>query len=82
MKRLLKWIAIPFIRRTRFVAGDCLVCGNDARFNGHTMRPYRYCSLECASYDGALIDPKKSWVLFGAVMEPKRHYEADMNGDE
>ena len=82
MKRLWRWITIPFIRHYRHTVGACLVCGNDAGFNGYTMRRYRYCSLECAAYDGALNDPKKSWVLFGTIMEPKRHYEADMNGDE
>ncbi|MGV0949277.1 MAG: hypothetical protein ACOYB3_01300 [Azonexus sp.] len=66
-------VRIPFIRLWRWCWGGCLPCG---RMMG---RGYRYCSLECAGYDGALRNPKKSWVLFGTLIEPKRHYESDMN---
>lgn len=76
---------IPFKRAWRWFGHRCVVCGRDcsslAGFitAGHH---YRYCSMECAAYDGALKEPKKSWVLFGTVKEPKRHFEADMKGDE
>lgn len=64
-------VRIPFVRAARWCWGECLVCGR-------TVGRYRYCSLECSAYDGSLRDPKKSWVLFGTLKEPKRHYEADM----
>lgn len=78
MRRLWRWITIPFIRHYRHTCMDCLVCGRYVGFSGHTTRQYRYCSLECAAYDGALKEPRKSWVLFGTIKEPKRHHEHDM----
>lgn len=64
----------PFIRLGRFVRGGCLVCSRKIGY-GY----YRYCSIECCAYDGALKDPKKSWVLFGTVHDhPKPHYESAM----
>lgn len=62
-------VANPIIRATRWLRKGCLVCG---RFtNG-----WRYCSLECAAYDGCLKDERKSRILFGTVMSIKKHHES------
>jgi hypothetical protein len=57
---------------------QCIVCGRAlADYPIYTCPDFtRYCSLECAAYDQALKDPKKSWVLFGSLVPPKRHHEA------
>jgi len=68
---------IPFKRLGRWLRYRCLVCGRDCSSPIPTPH-YRYCSLECAAYDGSLKEPKKSRVLFGTIKEPKRHFEADM----
>ena len=73
---------IPFKRVWRWFGHRCVVCGRDCK----SVIPachYRYCSIECSAYDGALIGtPMKSWILFGTLKEPKRHFEADMKCDE
>ena len=78
----LEFFGMPFVRLWRWYQHHCLVCGRNVECRcllecncGH----YRYCSLECAAYDEALKDPRKSWVLFGRLKEPKRHHEADMH---
>ena len=75
--RLWTIIKTAVIRFIRHMENRCLVCGRDTRTwcRGNL---YRYCSLECAAYDGALSDPRKSRVLVGTIMKPKPHYEASM----
>lgn len=80
LSRVCSLLVRPFIRAWRWVFQDCIVCGSF--ISVHENVHYRYCSLECAAYDGALKEPKKSWVLFGTLKKPKRHFEADMKGGE
>lgn len=75
----------PFKRAWRWFRYRCVVCGRDCSSLGGFITAghhYRYCSLECAAYDNALREPKKSRILFGTLKEPKRHFEADMKGGE
>lgn len=72
-----EFMAMPFVRLSRWFNHKCLVCGRNVRC-GCMLEcdcHARYCSLECSGYDGALADPTKSHVLFGRVMEPKPHHE-------
>jgi len=78
-------VAIPFQRGWRWFRHKCLVCGRNIHPN--CIRPqalayhYRYCSIECAAYDGALRNPSKSCILIGTVKEPKRHHEDHYDTD-
>ena len=67
---------IPFVRADRWLQNRCLVCGVSVATSGLRSSRYRYCSLECAAYDGALKDQSKSWVLFGTLKLPKKHFES------
>lgn len=79
-KHELYHLAWPIIRLWRWLHERCIVCG--VQTYSPKFGAYRYCSLECAAYDQALKDPRRSWVLFGTVKTPKPHFEADMKGGE
>ena len=63
----------PILRLYRYGQAKCLVCGKSCY---HPVMRARYCSFDCAAYDGALKDPKKSWVMFGTIKLPKQHHES------
>lgn len=69
------FLLVPIIRFYRYMQRRCLVCGTrHIRVSGKSplsLRNWdlRYCSIECAAYDKALVDPRKSWILFGTLSE-------------
>ena len=67
-------LTISCKRVWRWFNYQCVVCGRDCKGVVPACH-YRYCSLECAAYDGALNTPSKSRVLFGTIKQPKQHYE-------
>lgn len=66
--------AVNILKRAyRRLTRRCWVCGVHCH---STMPPYqawRYCSLECAAYDGVLHDLSKSSIWRGVCVAPKRH---------
>lgn len=63
------------VRAYRYVRRRCLVCGRSVGSSGQAAVVYRYCSIECMAYDGALKDHSKSRILTGKIVPPKPHHE-------
>ena len=65
---------VDIVRRVyRKIVVRCWVCGVKCRSDVPPYHAWRYCSLECAAYDGALKDPSKSSLWRGVCMAPKEH---------
>lgn len=82
-----EFLSMPLVRLIRWSCFGCLTCGRsirastpwtDIRVTSFLAR-YRYCSMDCASYDGALKEPKRSWILFGRLVDPKVRHDAELN---
>ena len=69
-----KKIFNPFIRIWRYIFSKCVVCG---RFS----MKYRYCSIECACYDGTFSVKNekinKPSLFFGHVSNYRKHWKSE-----
>lgn len=82
---------MPFRRFCRWLTYRCLVCGRSVGSRVPNVVEgkvphYRYCSMECGMYDGVMaaradVKVRKSWIFYGRLKEPKRHYEAAMDDE-